>query len=499
MNCSRSHMTRGTRFPGAAASLQVLIAIAATISVSGCGSSKSTIGNTSVTLLASSTANDKLSRFSMQLISFTLTNQAGNSVTLLPSPQSAAGSTVNAEFMHVNGTAEPLSTVSIPQGVYTVATLTFGDVDLLCQTNPSTGYIGYAAIIGGFGLPSTTIPAISIPDPLKVTGTAMALSLNLQVSESVQFSSCSDLGAGEYSFTPTFNLTPIALSSQPTNAGNGKLAGLMGLISSIDTADNSFIVTTADGAVWPVTINANTLFQGVTGISSLVPRVPVDMDTDIQSDGSLLATRVAVDDTNTTSLTVTSGQLESVSNPQQTLRIVSTLAQGTLFPGALPIGAPIYSYYNSSVAFSISEQFNNLQNLPFTATFTEGNMVPGQSAVLTSHDGFPYDGFIPLTTVTLIPQTIDGTVSAVSSEGGFTTYTVALASYDLFPNMAVQPGQTTLLTDPGTVVVYADSNTQMLNSGTIGVGSVVRFNGLVFNDNGTLRMDCAQVNDGVPE
>ena len=42
-------------------------------------------------------------------------------------------------------------------------------------------------------------------------------------------------------------------------------------------------------------------------------------------------------------------------------------------------------------------------------------------------------------------------------------------------------------------------NTQLLNSGAIGVGSVMRFNGLVFNDNGTLRMDCAQVNDGVVE
>jgi len=28
-------------------------------------------------------------------------------------------------------------------------------------------------------------------------------------------------------------------------------------------------------------------------------------------------------------------------------------------------------------------------------------------------------------------------------------------------------------------------------------GATFRFYGLVFNDNGTLRMDCAQVNDGV--
>jgi hypothetical protein len=106
---------------------------------------------------------------------------------------------------------------------------------------------------------------------------------------------------------------------------------------------------------------------------------------------------------------------------------------------------------------------------------------------------------LPVTTITLIPQTINGTVSAVSSSGSFTTYTISLAAYDLFPNLAGQPGQANLLTNPGSVVVYVDNNTQQLNTGSIAVGSVLRFNGLVFNDNGTLRMDCAQINDGVAE
>jgi hypothetical protein len=99
----------------------------------------------------------------------------------------------------------------------------------------------------------------------------------------------------------------------------------------------------------------------------------------------------------------------------------------------------------------------------------------------------------------LRPQTINGTVSAISSEGGFTRYTVTLASYDLFPQFAAQPGQTTLLTNPNTVVVYADNNTQMLNQSSPAVGGIFRFYGLVFNDNGILRMDCAQINDGVTE
>ncbi len=86
---------------------------------------------------------------------------------------------------------------------------------------------------------------------------------------------------------------------------------------------------------------------------------------------------------------------------------------------------------------------------------------------------------------------------ASQQSGSFVDYTVSLASYDLFPTLAVQQGQTTLLNNPSQVEVYVDSSTQMLNKQALAVGSTLRFYGLVFNDNGTLRMDCAQVNDGV--
>ncbi|HEY1679274.1 MAG TPA: hypothetical protein VGG04_16270 [Candidatus Sulfotelmatobacter sp.] len=37
----------------------------------------------------------------------------------------------------------------------------------------------------------------------------------------------------------------------------------------------------------------------------------------------------------------------------------------------------------------------------------------------------------------------------------------------------------------------------MLNTAALSAGSTLRFLGLMFNDNGALRMDCAQVSDGV--
>jgi hypothetical protein len=107
---------------------------------------------------------------------------------------------------------------------------------------------------------------------------------------------------------------------------------------------------------------------------------------------------------------------------------------------------------------------------------------------------FPYT---PLSTVTLKPQVINGTISGTSSDGAFTIYTVELADYDLFPVLATQPGQTTVLNSPGEVRVYVDNDTVELNTQQLVVGNTLRFYGLVFNDNGTLRMDCAQINDGV--
>jgi hypothetical protein len=224
--------------------------------------------------------------------------------------------------------------------------------------------------------------------------------------------------------------------------------------------------------------------------------MPIEMDLVIEPDGSLLATRVAVYDTDTTNLSLAFGPpiaIYSSGGYQAVYPVMDTLEVEQ--DGQLTSLTGLYSLNEATP--QISGQLANLQSLPFIATFDSANMVDGQNILFSTHA--PAGVFQPLTTITLLPQTMDGTVSAISSEGNFTTYTVTLAPYDLFPNLAVQPGQTTLLTNPNTVVVYADSNTQMLNSSAVSVGGLFRFYGMVFNDNGTLRMDCAQVNDGVAE
>src|SRR3954468_11183495 len=97
----------------------------------GCGSGRTTptppkfSGNTSVSVLLSSTANAQVTSFDLAFQSLSLTNQSGKTVSLLPSQQAA-------ELMHLNGEIEPLATVTIPQDIYSSATITLSRAVFVC-------------------------------------------------------------------------------------------------------------------------------------------------------------------------------------------------------------------------------------------------------------------------------------------------------------------------------------------------------------------------------
>jgi hypothetical protein len=463
-------------------------AVLATGCGGGGGGGTTLKGNTAVVLVATSTANDQLSQFPLALKSLTLTSKSGATVTLISAP-------VSAEFIHLNGNLEPLATVSIPEDVYTSASAVEGGTAPVCVGPESAS--GGILIDGAINGPGTQPVTVNLPQPITVSGSAMGLVLNLQVSQSAPFSgSC--VPNLEVPVAPVFNLTPMIIAAQPANSTNGKALGLEGVIDSVGASGDSFAVKSTVGywngypPTWQVAANGSTAFQGVGNSAGLSAGMPVDMDVAIEPDGSLLATRVAVYDTDTSNLSFSSGQI-TFEAPSES-EVYGLTAQ---FAGDLPSMSDIFGYGNAT--FNTSGQFTNVPSLPFAASFNATNTVAGQNILVNanapSEDGFPPLP-LPAATMTLLPQTLDGTVSAISTQGGFTAYSVALASYDLFPFLSTQPGQTTL-TNPNTVTVYADSNTQML--GAPAVGGVFRFYGLVFDDNGTLKMDCAQVNDGVAE
>jgi uncharacterized protein DUF5666 len=461
--------------------------------MSGCGGGMSPTSvepisppaqNTSVTILVSSTANDRVVQANLTVTKLMLTDAMGNAVNVLSTPQSA-------EFMHLNGLTESLATVDVPQGAYTAATATLGNANFACVALTSSGGISAGTTTQISGTPTVTVPA-----PISISGTHLNLVLNLQISSSQGDSACSALytspppGSSDATITPAFTL--MMSSDHPGEAG------LIGVVSAFASDGSGFNVAGADGPVWSVKANGSTVFQGIAGLSALSVGQPVNFDASPQSDGSLLATRVEVTDANVSELTVWRGPMIFISNTEQQT-LFATERLGALFDGVEGEGGPWALGFGGDTIFRTSAQFSNLSSLPFSATFGSNNMVAGQSVYLSTHaSAFPNSpGLVAVTTVTLLPQTINGTVTAVGTAGSFTTYTVALANYNLFTALATQGGQTTILTNPGSVVVYVDASTQTLNTATLAIGSLLRFNGLVFNDNGTLRMDCAEVLDGV--
>ncbi|MFZ0807154.1 MAG: DUF5666 domain-containing protein [Candidatus Sulfotelmatobacter sp.] len=459
----------------------------------GGGGGQQFSGNTQVTVALTSTANDQLAELNLDFQGITLTSQSGKTVTLLAAQQPS-------EFIHLNGAIDPLITVTIPQDVYTAATLAIPYGESVCIANGMAEGAGLAFAYYNANLPASSV-SVTLPAPITVTGTSMVLALNMVVFSSATVPDCLNPFTG-FSLTPTFTLAPLTLSSSSTDAANGKFLGLEGEVASLVSSSNGFNLSLAEGPYGTRTASVSTgsatVFQGISNFPALATRMFVNMDGTLQPDGSIAATRIAVEDP--TAVNMFTGPLLNVDSEVPVLMLYGRQEQGPLSPG--PNGSGYYfdsPYIDfSNAVFGISGQFTNVQNLPFVASFNASNMVAGQNVDLSSGALSVMGGvYTPGNTITLIPQTLNATVIASSASGSFVDYTVSLASYDLFATLAVQQGQTTLLTNPSQVEVYVDSNTQMLNTQALATGSTFRFYGLVFNDNGTLRMDCAHVNDGV--
>lgn len=483
-------------------SLTVLASVACGLTMS-CGSvgtvSNTTPppANTQVTVMLTSTANDQLAQFDINFNGISLTSQSGNTVNLYTATQ---GSGFGAEFIHINGTGEPIATASIPQDAYTSATVALGAAQFVCVDLYSTGSgepgILATTTFNDAGVASSDV-TVSLPVPITVTGTSMNLAIDLQIAQSETYSACyNPLGKYVYSITPDFSLAGLTLSALPTNDGKGEVSGVEGQITSMGPNGNSLMISIADplnARPLSVTTDSNTMYQGISDFSALAVGTFVNLDGAIQPDGSVLATRIAVQDSS--AMNILGGPVLGVGSSDSYLLMLPRYQQGSSVTGTALSGSMDLNF--STTLFQISGQFDNLKLLPFDAEFDGSNVVPGQN-VYFSTGAIPESGpYVSANTATLMPQTIDGTLTATSMAGSFTDDTVSLASDDLFPMLASQPGQTAPESNPSQIEVYVDSNTKQLNSHALAVGNTYRFYGLVFNDNGTLRMDCAQVNDGV--
>ncbi len=448
-----------------------VLGTAMALTLAGCSSGTSAMnsGGTALTAAATKTQTlitdspkDEVIALGLTINSIRLFNAAGNYADVLTTP-------MTVEASHLDAVQEPLNAnLSIPQGTYTSASITVAN-PTVTYVDPST----HAVVQATTTLASST-DTVTFTTPITVSSTSSPIVFDLLVGQSVALSGTAA------TITPTFDVRQTTLSASPSNWENGHQRGLYGAVVSV--SGTTLTISTSTGTQVVFTTDTSTLLQGFTALAQLTSGQVVEVEYAQQTNGSLLAKRIELQSgmaLNEIMGLVTATTGSPVTSFTQTAR--QWLGSSTASTTA---GASYTVSVPASATFAISSQFGTLPPLPFTPTFSAGTLFAGQNVAVQAST---LSGTAATAqTVTLLPQTIGGTVTAIGTSGSLTVYTITLTS-----GSAVAA-----LTGATSMQVYTASTIQLMNSTTIAVGSTVRLNGLLFKNAGGLMMIAGDCSDG---
>ena len=357
--------------------------------LAGCGSgSSSNKTSTSVRVLATSTADDRLTQYTMGLSSLSLVTKDGKEVPVIASP-------IYAEFIHLNGVDEPLLTASIPAGTYTAAKATIGFSMFYCVDVSQQGGLNGQGF-GGGNVKSNKV-TITLPQAIEIGGDSSTILLDMLAGPSSSKALC-DAGINSFSVTPTFTLT------QPATSSAASVSSLQGVVQAVN-GDGSFTVSSIDGpalsytgltgkteqassALWEFSAASDATYTGIHDASDIVPGLAVDVDVSMTS-GALKATRIATYDANGSNLNVFTGPLLSA----KTTSPVFSWVRGGI---GNPPQAGMTPFNLIGAKFAISSAFTNLASLPFTPRFDESTFTWGQVVSITTHQPLYTSSYAPV-------------------------------------------------------------------------------------------------------
>jgi hypothetical protein len=421
-----------------------------------------------VPVLITDAPSDQLASFSLTLNTIVLTDSAGKTVSILTTP-------TTVEICHLNGVQAPLITAKIPQDTYVSATITF--------SNPQITYISSAGQpVVATPVLATTSYTITFPSAITIGNTSTSLLVDLLAGQSVAISGTT------VTVTPVFSLKPVPpATAVPPMGKNGTGMEQMGTVVSV--SGTTLVVQPGSGPNFTLTTNSSTLLQGFTALSGLTAGELVEVDFTVQTGGVLLASRIELEPAppGGQPVNLLRGPVTAVT-PGTSFKMV--LMQG-LGPSVMPVASSAVSVFtvttNTSTVWAITPQFVSLSGLPFTPSFSPTNVTAGQTVgvVASSVSG----ASAVAANVYLIPQTVGGTITAKSTSGSYTVYTLTLASGSAFAS----------LSGASTITVYTSSATVPMATTPIAVTSTIRFNGLIFNlGGGKFAMVAGCSPDGAP-
>jgi hypothetical protein len=457
------------------------------------GNQNNTIPNTNTSTTpfgVTDAVNNQVLATSLTLSSIILTDNTGKVTTNL-----LAAGPITFEAAHLDAVQEPLFSPAIPEDTYVSVTLNY--------SNAQVAYVNTATTPASIVLDSTptlanTSQTITFASPITISNTTTSLLVDYLVAQSVAISGCTASGC-TVTVTPDFDVTAIPIPKTPTNGTNG-LQTHKGVVTAISASTDSFTITNPTGIALTIYVNANTVFQqvgsnalcmGVACLSGLEVNALVEVDTITQNStstlpaGSLLATRVEVDETGVTPKRLLLGPVTSVTPGNGTAAtsfdmVLRQMVGSTSATALETVDVTV----TGSTNFLLPPRYALFATaLPFTPSFTASNLFAGQHVgVVTSSIATSLSGTVATaSSVLLEPQTVSGTINSCTTSqiaGGYTVCNITMPADHWLAKLT---GQTTVL-------VYINSLAIPINATAPSVGNTLRFNGYLFNVGGTLRL-----------
>ena len=416
---------------------------------------------------------DWMLAFSMNITSMSLTGSNGSATVVSTS--------MPMEMMHLMGTMQPLAMINAPQGTYTGASITISSATVMYM-DPTTK----APV-------QTTIPGpitgnVTFSSPITVGSTPMAMGFDLDLANSVTAGS-----GGALTMNPVFHVTSAMQGSgSAMDPSDGGIQQMMGSVSSV--SGSSFAMSSMQAAQsFTFMTNSSTVFDG-TSMSAMASGMLAIVDATLQSDGSLMATRVQ--SMMNSGGVMGGGIITAVTgSPATALTLVMQNGAGTgMMSSDFAAGATVD--LGGSTTYQIDEDNADMTGLPFTPIFDAGHIYVGQSVMPISSSGMmsggtgggmmggsPLAGTITASEVLLTPQGLTGTSTAAINSSASTSFTLTLPSDSAF----------TTLTGATSVTIFQQPQTTVTGSAPIASGASVHAFGLLFFDAGQWKMVASRI------
>jgi len=417
------------------------------------GSTNINTATTPVPVTITDAPSDQVVAASLTLNSVVLTDTKGNTASILTAP-------VTFEAAHLDAVQEPLFTPAIPQDTYTSVTLTYSNAQV-AYIDPTTKQLVVAT-----GTLANSSQTITLAAPVTINNSTTTLLIDYLVAKSVTIS------GSTVTVTPQFHVAPAPIASTPTNGTNGLQCGIKGKVSALGT--NQFTLTNPEGISLVINVNSSTQYQGLSGFSALATGMLVEVDVQMQTDGTLLALRVEEDVPPTATANLLVGPVIAVTGSPATS--FTEIVRESIGPS--PVATPVQKdtiNITNTTQFQLPGRWKNLGSaVPFAPTFDASTLFAGQ-VVATQTNGVTSNTATALS-VTLTPQTVEGTITGGAVPAcipcwGQLTLTLPSGSW-----LAVVTGQSTV------EVIVPTVGMQALPGASTAANSVVRFNGFLFKN-----------------